>query len=121
MNATKSTTRIQMTSEKRVQRTGRAGVPVANFRRVVKASDDTEATAQTDQVDQADPPAVYGDSPRAKRRWERLREYFASPLKAKALQTKVERHTSSLRERAFDKTPIDYRSMLAKHRGRGDE
>ena len=99
---------------KKVFRTTR-GAPIEGVRRT-ESTVDAEAKPEPEEVtDDADL------TPRAKRRMERIREFFASPLKAKELQSRKPHQGSTLRERAFDTTPSDYRSMLAKHRNRGGE
>ena len=104
-----------MSSEKRVQRTTKDGAPIATFTRA-KPTVDAEAKPEPEDVtDDA------GLAPRARRRMERIREYFASPLKAKELQSRKTHQGSTLRERVFDTTPSDYRSMLKKVRERGDK
>jgi hypothetical protein len=110
-----------MTSKKVVFRTSR-GSPIAGPPSTESTTDGETTDAEvTDQVDQADPPAVYGDSPRAKERWARLVAYFKSPIKASAASTKGEQHTSALRDHASD-VPADYDTLLAKVRNkRGDK
>jgi hypothetical protein len=108
-------------SEKRVSRTTRDGIPVASFRRTASTAD-ADVTDQTDQVDPPDMPAVYGTSAGAKRQWAKLLEYFKSPIKAKSASTPGVPHIRTVREAAFDNDPVDYRTRLAKVRGRrGDK
>jgi hypothetical protein len=112
-----------MSSEKRVQRTTKDGAPTASFHRTEPTTDAETADAEvTDQVDPPDMPAVYGTSAGAKRQWAKLLEYFKPPIKAKSASTPGVPHIRTVREAAFDNDPVDYRTRLAKVRGRrGDK
>jgi len=103
---------------KKVYRTTR-GEPIS-FKRTEATTDaTTDAEAKPEHEEVTDD--AQDLSPRAKRRAERLREFFKSPIKASAASTPKQKHTTSLREYAFDRGPSDYRSLLKKIRNRGGE